>query len=88
MVVQRGSGPEDISTLPVFSLPGPDLIFVAGCSAPLSCGVAPCSGLANRRAPRRILQMMSITGLLAAAAGCLVLMLAGMVYVLLILIVG
>ena len=58
--------------------------LVAGCSAPLSCGVAPCSGLATRR----ILQMMIITGLLAAAAGCLVLMLTGMVYVLLILIIG
>jgi hypothetical protein len=62
--------------------------LVAGCSAPLSCGVAPCSGLTPRRAARRIFQMMIITGLLAAAAGCLVLMLAGMVYVLLILIIG
>jgi hypothetical protein len=62
--------------------------LVAGCSAPLSCGVTACSGLDTRRAARRILQIMIITGLLAAAAGCLVLMLAGTVYVLLILIIG
>jgi hypothetical protein len=65
-----------------------DRDHVAGCSAPLSCGVAARSGLAPRHVARRIFQITTIMGLLAAGAGCLMLMLLDTIYVLSILIAG
>jgi hypothetical protein len=62
--------------------------LVAGCSAPLTCDVAGGSVLDPRQLMTRIIQIVTLAGLLAAGAGCVVMMLAGVGYVLITAVLG